>query len=116
VDDGVSETQLVVDGQVTRLVPGTNAGVRLSWPSPSPTHQIQLRVVVDGRPAAPALVFDGPWALFRFIDAGRIEGGSADLQGVSFVAAGKRVLFELRSASVRNPLRLPELAQFRCPA
>ena len=116
VDDGVSEAQLIVDGQVTHLVPGTNAGVRLSWPSPSPTHQIQLRVVVDGRPATPALVFDGPWALFRFVDAGRIEGGSADRQSVSFVAADTRVLFELRSPSVRNPLRLPELAQFRCPA
>jgi type VI secretion system protein ImpL len=115
VDDGVSEVQLVVDGQVTSMKPGANAGTRLSWPSLSPTSQIRLVIVAGGKPSTNPLIFDGPWALFHFVDAAKIEGGTAERQAVSYLEGDKHVYFELRSGSVRNPLRLPELAQFRCP-
>ncbi|MEP6503992.1 MAG: type VI secretion system membrane subunit TssM, partial [Betaproteobacteria bacterium] len=115
VDDGVTEAQLSIDGQVTSMKPGSNAGVRLSWPSLSPTSQIKLVLVAGGKPSATPLIFDGPWALFRFVDAGKVEGGTSERQSVSYEEGGKRVYFELRSGSVRNPMRLPELAQFRCP-
>jgi type VI secretion system protein ImpL len=115
VEDGVTEVQLSIDGQVTSMKPGSNAGARLSWPSLSPTSQIKLTVVIAGKPSATPLIFDGPWALFRFVDAGKVEGGTPERQSVSYEEGGKRVYFELRSGSVRNPMRLPELAQFRCP-
>jgi type VI secretion system protein ImpL len=115
VEDGVTEVQLSIDGQVTSMKPGSNAGARLSWPSLSPTSQIKLTVVIAGKPATTPLIFDGPWALFRFVDAGKVEGGTPERQSVSYEEGGKRVYFELRSGSVRNPMRLPELAQFRCP-
>jgi len=97
------------------MKPGSNAGVRLNWPSLSPNAQIKLTLVIGGKPSGNPLLFDGPWALFRFVDAGKIEGGTPERQLVSYEEGGKRVVFELRSGSVRNPLRLPELAQFRCP-
>ena len=115
VEDGVTEVQLSIDGQVTAMKPGSNAGARLSWPSLSPNSQIKLTLVIGGKPSTTPLIFDGPWALFRFVDAGHVEGGTPERQGVSYEEGGKRVYFELRSASVRNPMRLPELAQFRCP-
>jgi type VI secretion system protein ImpL len=107
--------QLTIDGQVSHLAPASNAGLRLSWPSLSPTSQIKLALVVGGKPSANPLIFDGPWALFRFVDAAKVEGGTPERQSVSFLEGDKRVWFELRSGSVRNPMRLPELAQFRCP-
>jgi type VI secretion system protein ImpL len=115
VDDGVSEVQLSIDGQVTSMKPGSNAGARLSWPSMSPTSQIKLVLLVGGKPSATPLIFDGPWALFRFVDAGKVEGGTPERQSVSYLEGDKHVFFELRSGSVRNPMRLAELAQFRCP-
>ncbi|HEX7639445.1 MAG TPA: type VI secretion system membrane subunit TssM [Burkholderiaceae bacterium] len=115
VDDGVSEVQVTVDGQVSHLLPGANAGLRLNWPSLSPNSQIKLSLIVGGKPAGVPLVFDGPWALFHFVDAAKVEGGSPERQAVSYQVGDKHVWFELRSASVRNPMRLPELAQFRCP-
>ena len=115
VDDGVTEVQLSVDGQVTSMKPGTNAAARLSWPSMSPNSQIRLVLVIGGKPSTTPLIFEGPWALFRFVDAGKIEGGTTERQSVSYEEGGKHVFFELRSGSVRNPMRLPELAQFRCP-
>jgi type VI secretion system protein ImpL len=114
-EDGVTEVQLSIDGQVTAMKPGSNAGARLSWPSLSPNSQIKLTLVIGGKPSTTPLIFDGPWALFRFVDAGHVEGGTPERQSVSYEEGGKRVYFELRSASVRNPMRLPELAQFRCP-
>jgi type VI secretion system protein ImpL len=115
VDDGVSEVQLSIDGQVTSMKPGSNAGARLSWPSMSPTSQIKLVLLVGGKPSATPLIFDGPWALFRFVDAGKVEGGTPERQSVSYLEGDKHVFFELRSGSVRNPMRLAELAAFRCP-
>jgi len=114
-DDGVTDVQLSVDGQVTPMKPGTNAAARLSWPSLSPNSQIKLTLLIGGKPSATPLIFDGPWALFRFVDAAKVEGGTPERQMVSYEEGGKRVYFELRSGSVRNPMRLPELAQFRCP-
>ena len=52
----------------------------------------------------------------RLVDAARIEGGSSDRMAVSFGFGEKRATFELKASSVRNPLRLPELARLRCPA
>ena len=114
-EDGITEVQLSVDGQVTSMKPGGNGAARLSWPSLSPASQIKLTLVINGKPSTTPLVFDGPWALFRFVDAGKVEGGTPERQSVSYEEGGKRVYFELRSGSVRNPMRLPELAQFRCP-
>ena len=115
MDDGVTEVQLSIDGQVTAMKPGTNAAARLSWPSLSPASQIKLVLVIGGKPSTTPLIFDGSWALFRFVDAGKVEGGTPERQSVSYEEGGKHVFFELRSGSVRNPMRLPELAQFRCP-
>ena len=115
VEDGITEVQLSIDGQVNAMKPGSNGAARLGWPSLSPASQIKLTLVIGGKPSTTPLIFDGPWALFRFVDAGKVEGGTPERQSVSYEEGGKRVYFELRSASVRNPMRLPELAQFRCP-
>ena len=49
------------------------------------------------------------------MDAMKVEGGTPDRLLVSLNIGAAKMQFEMRSASVRNPLRLPELAQFRCP-
>ena len=115
VDDGVTEVQFSIDGQATPMKPGSNAGLRLNWPSLSPTSQIKVAVIAAGKPSTNPLLFDGPWAAFHFVDAAQVEGGTPERQMVSYQVGDKRVWFELRSGSVRNPMRLPELAQFRCP-
>jgi type VI secretion system protein ImpL len=114
-DEGVSEVQVSVDGQVTHLAPGASAGMRLNWPSLSPNSQIKLTLVAAGKPSTNPLIFEGPWALFHFVDAAKVEGGTPERQAVSYQVNDKRVWFELRASSVRNPLRLNELSQFHCP-
>ncbi|GAP34876.1 type VI secretion system membrane subunit TssM [Piscinibacter sakaiensis] len=118
VDDGISEVQVSVDGQATRMVPGGGSAIRLNWPSPNPVPSVKMAAMVGGKLESPAgLSFEGAWALFRLADAGRQEGGgSPERMTLSFAFGDKRAVFELRSSSVRNPLRLPELAALRCPA
>jgi type VI secretion system protein ImpL len=116
VDDGLSEVQVTVDGQTTRMLPGGGSAIRLNWPSPNPAPSIKLAGAVAGKLEAPAnLAFDGQWALFRLVDAAKPEGGSPERLSLSYGFGDKRAVFELRSQSVRNPLRLPELAALRCP-
>jgi type VI secretion system protein ImpL len=116
-DEGLSEVQMTVDGQVTRMTPGGGSAIRFNWPSASPVPGIKMAGVVGGAPVAPPnLVFDGQWALFRLVDAARQDGGSPERMTISYAIGDKRATFELRSPSVRNPLRLPELSQLRCPS
>lgn len=116
VDDSVSEVQFNVDGQVTKLAAsGSSQGVRITWPSIRPAPQIRISLLGAKGAEGPAVTFDGAWALFRLVDSARTEGGTTDRLLLGMTVGDRKLQFELRSANVRNPLRLPELAQFRCP-
>ena len=116
VDDGVGEVQFNVDGQVTKLAAsGSNQGVRILWPSLRPAPQIRVALITSKGAEGPSVTFDGAWALFHLVDATRNEGGSTDRMILGMTIGDRKIQFELRTANVRNPLRLPELAQFHCP-
>jgi len=104
------KVELDVDGQV---VSSTEGGKRIAWPGPKKTNQVKL-VMGPGKP--PAIVTEGNWALHRLIDRGTVlPGTSPERVTVSLNADGRDVTIEFRAMSVRNPLRLPQLAQFSCP-
>ena len=116
VDDGVGEVQFNVDGQVTKLAAsGSNQGVRILWPSLRPAPQIRVALITSKGAEGPSVTFDGVWALFHLVDSTRNEGGSTDRMILGMTIGDRKIQFELRSANVRNPLRLPELGQFHCP-
>jgi type VI secretion system protein ImpL len=61
-------------------------------------------------------VFEGPWALFRMLDRAQVQATSQPERLLAtFNIDGRKAQFEVRSTSVQNPYRLPELEQFRCP-
>jgi type VI secretion system protein ImpL len=61
--------------------------------------------------------FEGPWALFRMFDGVQIrETGQSERFLATINVEGRRTVFEVVASSVRNPFRLPELSEFRCPA
>jgi type VI secretion system protein ImpL len=116
VEDGVGEIHVQVDGgQLTKMIPGANQGVRVTWPSNVPSPQIRMAVRLANQTDGPSASFDGPWALFRLVDAARQEGGTSDRMLLGVMIGDRKATFELRTGTARNPLRLPELAQFRCP-
>jgi type VI secretion system protein ImpL len=56
----------------------------------------------------------GPWAFFRYLDI-----GSVSRQGEAIVATysvgGQSISYQINVSSLRNPLILPALREFRCP-
>ena len=61
-------------------------------------------------------VFEGAWALFRWIDAGLPRALAPERLALHYGPPGRGAVFELRADSVRNPWRLGGLRDFRCPA
>jgi type VI secretion system protein ImpL len=118
MDGAVTQVLLDVDGQTLKQTKGTTVPQAIQWPGPKGSNQVRLQVVGTEQNAVPGpgLVFDGPWALFRFFDAAQTERtGGPERFKATFNVDGKPVAFEVTSASVQNPFRLPELRNFRCP-
>ncbi len=119
MDASLSQVLLDVDGQLIKQVKGAITPQTVQWPGPKGSNQVKLQVVVGSDANAlpgPGIVFDGPWALSRFFDAAKTErSGGPERFRAYFVVEGKPVAFDITSASVQNPFRLPELRAFRCP-
>jgi type VI secretion system protein ImpL len=111
--DGLKELTLDIDGQVTKLTPGSNQAVSLQWPGARLSSQIKL----SGQPGGAPMVFDGPWALFRLFDRFEVQGSPQQPERFTVVMNldGHRARLEVTASSVFNPFRLRELQQFRCP-
>jgi len=110
--DGLKEIVLDIDGQQHKFVAGNTTPVTVQWPSARVASQIRVGTTPAGTP----LVFDGPWALFRFFDRFDVQ---ATAQPERFTVAmnldGKPARLEVIASSVFNPFRLREMQQFRCP-
>jgi type VI secretion system protein ImpL len=110
-------TQLVIDidGQVLKYAHGPQLPVAVQWPGPKGTSQVRVQVTPPGAGASSQL-YEGPWALFRLLDRAQIQPtAQSEKMVATFNLDGRRAQFEIISGSVQNPLRLPELEQFRCP-
>ena len=57
----------------------------------------------------------GPWSLFHLVDAAQVLD-QGDKVVASFSVEGKDVTYQFGSQTTRNPLSLPALRDFKCPA
>ncbi len=114
MDPGLKELLLDVDGQVQKLTAGGQS-IAVSWPSQRLAAQIKLGSAAAG--AAPPLLFEGPWALFRLFDRFGVEPSAVPEKfSLPVLLDGKKARIEVIAASVFNPFQLKEIKQFRCPA
>jgi len=109
---GLKEIKLDIDGQ--QLAFGANgAAATVNWPSARVASQIKLSTTP---PLAAPLVFEGPWALFRLFERFEVQpGAQPEKFSVLLNLDGRRARLDVTAASVFNPFRLREIAQFRCP-
>lgn len=115
MDARITQFVLDVDGQVIRYVHGPQIPTAVQWPGPRGTNQVRLQLTPAG-PNGNGVAFDGPWALHRLFDGVKVEPGrTPERFRVTFDVDGRKAIFEVTAASVRNPLRLRELAEFNCP-
>jgi type VI secretion system protein ImpL len=84
----------------------------LKWPSDA-AQQVVATFDTGAGPGA-SLVFDGPWAIFRMLDAAGLTSATEVRHRVSLGAGGHSAQLMLEATSIRNPFRNSGIARFRC--
>jgi len=85
---------------------GTSA-VPIEWPGTS----VRTAIAVNN---GPGIGRDGIWSLFRMLEAGGLRA-SGETATVQYFFAGIELHYQIRTGSVKNPLDLERLREFRCP-
>jgi len=116
MDASIQQFILDVDGKLVKYSHGPQVAVPVQFPGPGGRSMVRASISPAPASGSSGIKFEGPWALFRMFDGVQIADTK---QSERFVATinveGRRTTFEIFASSVRNPFRLPELSQFRCP-
>jgi type VI secretion system protein ImpL len=116
MDASILQFLLDVDGKTVRYSHGPQIPVRVQFPGPGGRSQVRASISPPPPSGSNAITFEGPWALFRMFDDVKIEETKQPERFIAAISvAGRRAVFEILASSVRNPFRLSELSQFRCP-
>jgi type VI secretion system protein ImpL len=83
----------------------------VQWPGASP--RTAITVEAGGQPSV--LERSGPWSLFRMLEAGSLSVRAETAQ-TTFIVGGRELRYQITTGSVRNPLNLAALREFRCPS
>ncbi len=114
MDPQLAEAQLELAGQSLRYSHGSSAPRRIDWGAQNSNLSIKLSLrAVDGR--TEVLRFDGPWALFRFFDAGSAADGSPDRKETTYQTSLGSVRLEWQAVTSPSPIWSNLLHSFRCP-
>ena len=92
--------------------PSSAAPSTVQWPGPSARTAISVSSE-SGPPSVLERI--GPWSLFRMLEAGSLTA-KGETASASFIVAGNELNYEISTGSVRNPLNLATLREFRCPS
>lgn len=115
MDPQLAEAQLELAGQTLRYSHGSSAPRRIDWSAQNSNLSVKLSMrAVDGR--TEVLRFDGPWALFRFFDAGRVDDGGPDRKETTYQTGLGSVRLNWQAVTSPSPVWSDLLRSFRCPS
>jgi type VI secretion system protein ImpL len=72
------------------------------------------QIVATRHRAGPGAWCDGPWAIFRMLDAASVTAASDVRHNVNLATGGHSAQLVLEASSIRNPFSNPGVARFRC--
>ena len=87
--------------------------VVVQWPGANGRSAVIVQGDVPGAQPA-AIDRQGPWSLFRLIEAGS-PTTRGDRITVSYFVGGRELSYVFAAGGARNPFTMPELREFRCP-
>ena len=97
-----------------RQPPPTPASpVSVQWPSPS--NRTAITVASDQFAQPSVLERSGPWSLFRMLEAGSLKF-TGEMAAASYIVGGRELQYQISTGSMRNPLNLVPVREFRCPS
>ncbi len=111
LDAGVNRFVLEVGGQRYEYAHGPQVRWTVRWPSEA--EQVVATFDTGAGPGA-SVVHDGPWAVFRFLEASGITPQTETRFVVTVSADGNTARLLLDAASIRNPFAGAPLSRFRC--
>jgi type VI secretion system protein ImpL len=92
--------------------PASTPPSTVQWPGPS----ARTAISVSSETGPPSVLErTGPWSLFRMLEAGSLSA-KGETASASFIVAGQELNYQISTGSVRNPLNLAILREFRCPS
>ena len=113
LDAAATRFTLEIDGQTFDYRHGPERSWPAVWPGPNPgVAAATFEARSGGGPNN--LVFQGPWALFRLIDAAQVRRDTDVRYIVSFQKGEHVGRVKIEAASIRNPLATRDVQQFRC--
>jgi len=89
----------------------------VSWPGPRGGVHAEITANPRIRPDTSTISTDGPWALMRLLQKGRVaEAATQGRTRVAFDFDGRQAVLDIATTgSVANPLTSDVLKTFRCP-
>ncbi|KUY71978.1 type VI secretion system membrane subunit TssM [Burkholderia sp. RF4-BP95] len=118
LDPAILGLSLDVDGQTSLYQHGPVAPFTVSWPGPRGGVHAEITASPRIRPDTSTIAADGPWALMRLLQRGRVvETATPGRTRVAFEFDGRKAALDIASTgSVANPLTSDVLRTFRCPS
>lgn len=113
LDPSLESVTISYDGKSQIYTHGPVVPASFTWPAKSEDATMKISVMSPQISSA-ALTTNGPWSIFRMLEKGRIVRQSENATVVDFKLAGKSVLLEINTSSLKNPLNLNILRNFRC--
>jgi type VI secretion system protein ImpL len=115
MDKGITDFAIDIDGQSMRFDHSATRSRALQWPGAETAGVVNLRLSPPSAQGPSAKTIEGPWALFRLLDASTIRRRSANQLDVVFDIDGRKVEYQLNADSSLNPFTLTDLGRFQCP-
>jgi type VI secretion system protein ImpL len=116
IDPSIVELIVNIDGQAQRYVHGPVQTMSITWPGPRGGAVAELTANPRVRPDTSSIITNGPWALFRLLDRGRIINTAHPGRVlVEYDFDGRKATFEISTGSQQNPLTTHMLKNFQCP-
>ena len=112
LDAGSTRFVLEIDGQSFEYRHGPQTSRPAAWPGPNPGSAAAS--FEDRSGGHPNMSFQGPWALFRLLDAGHLQSTTDVRFTMNFDMGGHIAQFALEADSIRNPFGQRQLRAFRC--
>jgi type VI secretion system protein ImpL len=106
--------KLEIDGTAVVSQQGSAAPVAVQWPGSAGVGRTAITVANGSGGEPSVLERNGAWSLFRMVDAAS-PTNRGDRVVANFVVGGLELKYQFTAGSIRNPLALEALREFRCP-
>ncbi|GHU47163.1 hypothetical protein AGMMS50289_21940 [Betaproteobacteria bacterium] len=116
LDPSIVELIINIDGQAQRYVHGPIQVFSVNWPGPRGGAVAEITANPRVRPETSTIIANGPWAVFRLLDRGRIiNTANPERVLVEYDFDGRKAILEISTGGQQNPLSSNLLKSFRCP-